>query len=127
MIGAFGQVVFRADSRRVMTFSGFTRSREAVFAEHAVAQNASRLQHVGQGLDEISFSVKLSDSLGVDVEEEIHRLRGMLDQGAAYPLVLGGKVLGAFVLTKIDEGWSVVDGSGRIRRAKVKLILREFV
>ncbi len=127
MIGSFGQVVFRASAGQVMTFDGFTRSREADFAEHAVAQNAIRLQHVGQGLDEVSFSIKLSDSLGIDVENEIGRLREMLDQGGASPLLLGGKVQGHFVLTKVEEAWSVVDNKGRVRRAKVKLTLREFV
>lgn len=126
-IGSFGPVVWSVSSGQVKNFEQFVRAREATFAEHPVLDHKPRLQHIGTGLDEITFDMKFVGSLNVDPMSEIDTLRGILEAGDEKPLIMGGKVLGDFVLTKMEEKWTMVDNKGRVPLAVVSVTLKEFL
>ena len=127
MIGTFGNIVFETSSERIRTFDGFARKGSAAFAEHAVVDDKPRLQHTGSGLDEISFSVRLDISLGLNPSDELEKFRDILAAGDAQKLIINGKVLGAFVLTELEESWSRVDNKGRLMVANLNISLKEYV
>ena len=48
-------------------------------------------QYGGPGLEKLSFSIILDAGHGIDVQEQLKKLRAMRDTGAVFPLILGGK------------------------------------
>ena len=85
------------------------------------------MQFTGQGLDEVSFSVRLDLAMGVDPAEQIRMARDIKSAGTAQTLMLGDNYMGDFVLTQLEERWDRVDGAGRLIVAELSLSLREFV
>ena len=126
MIGSFGKIVFEVSTTRVRTFDGFARKGSAAFAEHGVLDGKPRLQHTGSVLDQISFTMRLDIGLGTNPAEEIEKLRMIKDRGNEQKLIIGGKVLGDFVMISLDETWTRLDGKGRLITAHVNIELKEF-
>ncbi len=127
MIGTFGQIVFETSRTKIHTFDEFTRTSTATFTEHAVLDEKPRLQHIGTGLDKISFSIRLDVSLGVDPAGEIKKISELREAGEAKKLIIGGDVLGTFVLLETEESWNRVDNKGRLLVAVLILKIKEFV
>ncbi|MCP4021564.1 MAG: phage tail protein [Desulfobacteraceae bacterium] len=127
MIGSFGEIVFETSRKKIHTFDEFQRKRKAIFAEHAVLDDKPRLQHIGNGLDEITFSIRLDISLGVDPKGQLEKIHEIQEAGEAKKLIIGGDVFGTFVLEEIEESWAVIDNKGRLINADLNLNLKEFV
>ncbi len=127
MIGSLGNIVFETSSDRIRTFDDFTRESAANFAEHRVLDQKPRLQHTGLELDKIKFSVRLDAMLGVIPSKEIENFQDMLMAGESQKLIVGGKVVGDFVLLSIGEQWTTVDAKGCVIVAVLDLSLKEYV
>ncbi len=127
MIGTFGHILFQTSSSKILTFDEFTRKSSAVFAEHPVLDDKPTLQHVGDGLDTIEYSIRLDVSLGINPIIEIEKLRQIKSAGEEQKFIIGGKVIGDFVLIDLGEKWPSVDNRGNVLVALVSLILKEFV
>ena len=127
MIGTFGQIVFQTSSSKVLAFDEFTRKGAANFAEHPVLDDKPVLQHVGAGLDDISFTIRLDVGLGINPKDEIEKLRDVKNAGDHKNLIIGETVLGAFVVTEIEEFWNRVDNLGNLLLAVLTLNLKEYV
>lgn len=127
MIGTFGNIVFETSASKILTFDNFIRKGSAVFAEHPVLDKKPRLQHTGEGLDEISFSIRLDVGLGINPKKELDKIREIKSQGDAHKLIINGSVIGKFVLVSLEDKWTRVDNQGRLLVAKLNLNLKEFV
>lgn len=125
MIGTLGEAVFEVSIDRVFTFRDFSRSGSPRLEEHAVIGRKPTLEYVAPGLNEISFSIRLDRFLGVDPEKELEKIREAMEQGQIIPLIIGGKYLGRWVITKADEKHSRHDGAGKIVVAEVSIALKE--
>jgi phage protein U len=125
-IGTFGKVTFESSTNKVRTFSGASRNGSGRWATHDVGGIKPATQFLGPGLEEISFEIKLSVSLGVNPSAEIDALRAMRDAGEYATLILAGKPIGKFSLDSVSETWDQVDNGGRILGATVSLKLREY-
>lgn len=110
---------------RVMTFDSFNRRTRARYARHQLINKTSVLEKVGDEPDQITFDVKLIRDLGVDVEEEIERIRDYIKAGTAESLIIGSEVLGEYVITELSEGRSFVDCFGRTQVAELNLTFEE--
>lgn len=126
MIGIFGSVVFETSSEKVRTFSDFKRSGEAEYGEHSRIGRKGILEFLGPGLDQITFSMLFTVSLGVNPREEIDKLRDLLNGGETETLILGGKPLGDFVVTSLSETWKRMDNAGRLLAAETSVTLKEY-
>jgi phage protein U len=127
MIGTFGKIIFQTSSNKVLTFDGFTRKGSAEFAEHPVLGEKPTLQHTGNGLDEITFSVRLDAGLGVNPVEAVEMFRSARAAGDSENLIIGGRVLGRFVIKELEDRWPKITGNGVPLVINVDLTLREFV
>ncbi len=125
-IGTYGKTVFEVSTDRVRTFGQLERTGEARFAEHVVQGTKPILQFLGPGLDEVGLDIRLDAALGVNPLSEIDALREVRDTGGASSLMVGGKVLGKFVLINVTETWRTVDGLGALLLADVSLKLKEY-
>ncbi|WP_285906828.1 phage tail protein [Pseudodesulfovibrio pelocollis] len=124
-IGSFGPVGFAVSAREIFTVREMGRKREAGFAEHPVVNGATRLQFTGIGLWEISLGITLSRAW-TDPETRIARLEALQEAGEHHPLVIGGRVLGRFVLASLAESTTVFARGGGIETATLDLNLREY-
>ena len=77
-------------------------------------------------MTEVTFKIQLVRELGVEVEAETKKLRKMCAEGGDYALVIGGEVIGRFVIEQIDETAQFVDNHGNILVAEMELTLREY-
>lgn len=125
-IATFGPVVFEVSSSRVRTFKTLKRHGKAVFARHDVIGGKPLLQFTGLDLEEISFTIRLDVSFGLNPVREINALRAMRDAGKEHPLLVGGENFGSFVLEGFDEDWQKTDQKGRLLVAEVSLSLVEY-
>lgn len=126
MIGTFGDIVFETSSSKLFTMDEFKRTGGAIFAEHAVLDNKAKLEHVGDDLDSINFSIRLDVQHQVNPLNEIKKLKALMSAGDEKKMIIGGNVLGSFVLVSMEEQWGAIDNKGNLLTAKVELALKEY-
>lgn len=124
MLGSFGDVVFEASADRIRTFSGLSVSRTARFATHELYGRRPTVEYLGPSLESASMTIRLDASWGLNPAEELKKLKTMLDGGAAHDLIIGDRVIGAFVLEGLTEAHNVIDGRGRLLVAEVSLSMK---
>ncbi len=127
MIGTFGNIAFETSTKKVLTFDEFERVTAAIFAEHKVIDQKPKLQLTGLALDQITFSIFLSAFLGVDPADEIQSFKEIAAKGEARKLIMGGQVVGDFVLVNMTEKWSHVNARGKVVTAMLNITLKEYV
>lgn len=73
----------------------------------------------------MSFSIQLHHRF-CNPMEEIERLQAMVDDHKAYSLIVGGFMLGEFVLEEMGADWKTVADNGVIMMATGTLNLKEY-
>lgn len=128
-IGSFGRRVFYTSDSRILTFREFTYATAARFAEHEVLGAKPKIEYLGSGLDEISFSMTLRADMGIEVRKELEAWRSIAANGNAETLIIGKRRLGRgrWVITNCSEAWNVITNLGGILSASVDITLREYV
>lgn len=125
MIGTFGDIVFTASREKVFTFDRLSRRGSANFARHDRLGAKPVLEFTGPGLDEISLTIRLSVALGVEPQDAIDRLVAAKDAGREKALIIGGRLIGNYVITEITDTWDTVTARGRLIAASAALTLLE--
>ncbi|WP_319403139.1 phage tail protein [uncultured Anaeromusa sp.] len=126
-IGTFGELTFEVSDSKVRTIDEFKRKTAAKFEEHAILGLKPKLEFIAPGLAEISFQVVFSALLGTSPLKEIEQLKETMQKGEYQSLVIGGKVLGDFVIESMAESWKHIDNKGNLLHAAVDLSLKEYV
>lgn len=125
-IGTFGSVTFEAAEKKVRTFDEFKRTTSAKYEEHAIIGQKPLLEFVALGLDTITFQMVFSVSLGLNPAKEVQMLREILQKYQYYPLIIGSKSLGNFVIENLSETWRHVDNRGNPLHIAVDVSLKEY-
>lgn len=127
-IGSFGSLVFSVSEKTVRTFDAMSWDFSANYATHDRHIDADLLEYLGPGIATISFSMVFSVFLGVNPLSEIEKLRGMVQEGYAERLVIGGRVYGSYkwVMEKGTVDFQRFDNKGNALAAKVKVTLKEY-
>lgn len=116
---------------KVLTIDEFKRTSSGRWATHEIlgAKNKPKLEFIGPSLEEISFSILLNSSVGVDPEAELIKLRQFRDEGIICTLILGSKQVTdhSLVIQRIDEAHKTIDNKGKILVAAVNLSLMEYM
>lgn len=126
-LGSFGPIVFETSSELVRTWQQMSRKGGARFHEHVVAQGKPLLEFLGPSLEEMTFTMRLDAQLGLDPAMELERMRETRDTGKEQVLVVGGLVIGKFVLEDLSEDHKRHSGIGRLMVAEVTVKLKEYV
>lgn len=129
MIGSLGPVVFETSSERIRTFTDFKRSGSARWGKHEIMLGKPVKEFLGPGDEQITFSVRLDVSLGVNPTDELFILRFIRDNGLAMPLILNGRPVSEnlWIIESLNENWKYVDNEGRLLAAEVELTISEYV
>lgn len=123
MIGTLGDVVFEVSSQKVLTFQSIQRNAKARYQRHNVISTKPVLEFVGDDLDEIPLSIRLDATKGINVLAEITRLRDHKTNGERLTLIIGGNVLGDFIIESVNDTWErIIKGEPLIARVNLSLI-----
>ncbi|MFD2384998.1 phage tail protein [Paenibacillus xanthanilyticus] len=117
------------DAQTVRTFEEFTRKSAGRWSQHDRIGAKPLLQWGGPGLDEISFTVRLDATLGINPRRESDNLTLMAGGGKAYSLVLGGKPMGVglWAVTSVELSFPAIDNHGNVLVAIAAISLKEYV
>lgn len=127
-IGYMGDVVFYTSQDDVLTPSEVSRSGAARWSEHNVLMQKPVSQFSGPGLENMSFKILISKSLGQAPKKVLNKLRNMRDTGAVFPLIIGGEPVSQFYwrITDFTEDNLITDAYGETYSIKVSLNLKEY-
>lgn len=101
IVGYLGEIPFVASRDYLVTFDDYRRAGDGRWAKHDIVNSKPVLEFLGPDLEEITFKISLRRDHGVEPEVLLKKLREMRDTGKAVPLVLGSKVIGEAIQTKI--------------------------
>lgn len=128
-IGSFGGLIFRVDDERVLTFRDMQRTVSAEW--DTVNRIAGKPLSIfsGAALQQISMTVILDATLGIPPRKMLQEIETMVENGSAYPLLVGNKQIGSsyWVITKSTESWKTILTKGKLLRAEVSLTFQEYV
>jgi len=129
MIGSLGSVVFVATADTLRTFDEFTRTSAGRWAKHEVLGRKPLSQHLGPGLDVITFNMRFDTRYGINPRKEMDELVSLERKGKAVPLTIGGKGLGVglWVITSLALTYNIVDRAGNVVVGTAALTLEEYV
>ena len=126
-VGSFGQIIFEVSAQRLYLIRGFKRTTGARVEEHKVQGNKARLEYLSPELDTVDFEIFFHSIHGIDPQMEIDSLRNLCRDGEAQQLIVGGQILGKFLLTQVDEEWQKSNGRGELLVASVKVTFKEYL
>lgn len=125
-IGTFGSIIFEVSAEKTRTFDEFKRKTAAKFEQHDIIGQKPKLEFIAPGLDEISFQIIFSAYQGINPLNEVNQLREIVTKGEYNSLVIGGKVLGNFVIESASEAWKYVDNLGNVFYIAADVSLKEY-
>ena len=129
IVGCLGQMVFQVSQEVLETIDGLEWSGSARYAVHQRHNQNALTEFTGLDPDKITFSMFLSQELGVDVMAELVKLWNYERKGESVYLVLGEKCYGKCK-------WNVVshkiqaknyDKYGNLESAEVSVELQEYL
>lgn len=124
-LGAFGPIIFEVSDSRILTFKDMRKNKRARFSVINVANGEQRLQYDGKQLSEVTFTLPLHHRF-CSPAKELEKLSKMVDEHAAHVLIVGGRVVGEFVLEGLGENWKTVAPNGLIMSAEGEVTLKEY-
>lgn len=125
-LGSFGPVAFQVSSDEVFTVRDLARKRPARVAVHEVLSRPCKLQFLGVGPWELSFRIHLHPGFCSDPLARIADLERIQAEGEHHAFVLGGRNLGRFLLTEIEETDRFLGKGGRLAGARLDITLKEY-
>ncbi len=126
VIGMFGALPFYCSQESILTFKDMARSSKMRFAKHDVIGKKPVLEKIGEDLRTVSFSMRLDSSLlHIPVAAAIILYTKLLEQGEAQTLIIGGEIMGKYVIESIEENRKFFTGLGVCIGAELTFSLME--
>ena len=112
-----------------MTYDNYKRESKARYARHELINQASVLEYLGRDLEEISFTMLFTVSLGVNPALEASKVRKLCLDGVADYLILGNTVVGEnlWTIESVGETKIAVDHFGSTIVASLDVKMVEYV
>lgn len=126
VVGCLGKLPFVCSESVVLTFSKLTRERKVRWARHDVIGKKPTLEWVGEDLNSVSLSIRLDTNLGVPPIVGLKIIEKMQASKEPHILLIGGEMLGRYVIDSVSETRKFHTGLGVCQVAEVSLNLIEF-
>lgn len=126
VVGCLGKLPFVCSESVVLTFSKLTRERKARWAKHDVIGKKPTLEWVGEDLNSVSLSIRLDTNLGVPPIIGFKLIEKMQASKEPHILLIGGEMLGRYVIDSVSETRKFHTGLGVCQVADVTLNMTEF-
>lgn len=131
-IGQIGEVVFEY----LRGPESLERQLDWSYEEHSIAGGKGVLEYTGEHLHQVKLTIKLSSISGwgplwaidpqAELEELVDMARGGHDGPDAHALIIGTRLVGDFVIEKIQERYRAFNRSGVLTSVEVELTLKEY-
>ena len=127
-IGYMGDIVFVVSPDYMITPMDYERESAGRWTEHDLLMRKPVSQFGGPGLEKLSFRIILDAAHGIDVAEQLKKLRVLRDTGAVFPLIIGGKPVtqSYWRLDSIKEAGHDWTADGRLIQCTPALTLTEY-
>ena len=131
MIGILGEIPFSVTfdgiNIKALNFNSLKRSGGGNYEEHKRRGLKPVLELVDLSLDKINLEISLRSDLGVKPKELLEKLIIYVGSGEVLDFVLGGDLLGKFVIASYDAGYEYISNRGTVRKIDVSLSLEEYI
>lgn len=127
VIGMFGLLPFYCAQDAVLTFKDLSRAGKMRFAKHDVIGRKPVLEKIGIDSRTVTFSMQLHSSLlkNMPVAAAILVYTKLMEQGEAQTLLIGGEIMGKYVIESIEEERKMFTGAGICISADLRFSLIE--
>ena len=128
-IGCLGaSIPFYISDDAIHTFKNFKYSASGRYQQHDLIGRKSIVEVIGRKAADASFEITLSEFLGVSVRDTLYKLKDIMENGYAVPLVIGNEPIGDYLW--LVENYTVngeyYDRSGEMISAKLTVNLLEY-
>lgn len=111
----------------IISPSALSKTKSAVYAEHALIEGKPVLQRLGDGLDTVDLSIHFHSRF-CNPEQELDRLYALQAISDGLPFLTGeGRYLGLYVITDIGKTIEQAGVGGHIISVRVDVKLKELV
>lgn len=117
------------DNIKFFSFEDFHREVRNRTTDHPRILMKPKTQFNGPDLADVTFTVRLSASLGVNPREMIRKIESCVRLGKVEYIVVGTKKVGKhkYLITNASESWDNVIKDGMLISANVNLTLKEYL
>ena len=126
VVGVLGKVPFVCSHGMVLTFSKLTRERKTRWARHEVIGKKPALEWVGEDLNSVSLDIRFDMNLGTPPIVCLKVLEKMQASKEPHILLIGGEMLGRYVIESVSENRKFHSGAGVCMVAEVTIGLTEY-
>ncbi|MDK4485004.1 phage tail protein [Fusobacterium necrophorum] len=126
LIGSLGNYIFAASSLYTKTFHSFSKETSVRWIEHKIMHEKPKLQFDGIELSQIKFTIHLNRFFNVNIEEEKKILEKYMIEGKVLRLILGGRKIGNYVITRISEDPKGYSAFGSTTKIELGIELKEY-
>lgn len=122
-------VIFQVSEDVVRTIEKWKWSGKARWATHKRHGMNALTEYVGRDIDEMSFTIKLVEDLGVEPMKELERLWRWERGGVALAMVVGEHHYGRYRWAIVSHSTEIqyTDKEGNIYACEVSLKLQEYL
>jgi phage protein U len=126
MIGSFGKIAFSVSDNYIFNPRDLSRNAGARYAAHGVIGAKPKQEYLGPALDSLKFTLQLNAYQGVNPAHAAFALKAMAENGEAEYFILGGAVIGCYVIISISEVYELVTNNGGVMQLKIDIDLQEY-
>ncbi len=130
IVGNWGTaLVFRVSEREALLLQNLTRTVGAEWTTHSRIGQKDQSEFLRPSLQQVNFTVVFDATLGVRPRASLDRLDSLVEYGAIYPLVIGGRRVGHYrwKINSISEAWDTILSGGELMRASVTVTMQEYL
>lgn len=127
-IGCLGDIVFSVSPSKIETIKNLKQSVSASYSEHKRHNSSDIVEYTGRPAEEISFSVVLSQELGINVSEELEKFKEYTQNGTILRFILGKQEYGSgkWIITSYSASYKYFDRKGIPTMAELDIKLKEY-
>ena len=128
-VGTLGDIVFQVSDSTVLTLRNVKWTESADYSTHKRHGGTTLNEFVGSSPGSITFSIRLSEFLGVNTVKQLKQIMKYMRDGKTLRLVIGRKIYGRYrwVITKTSNTMEYYDKRGNLTQADVQLTLSEYI
>ena len=128
MIGFFGDVIFKTNTKRICTFNNLKRTISASYSEHKRYKKKSQREFEGPENQSVTFEMKFVAGHGVKPWSMLHKIIKICEKGTVCTFVLGGHKVGGgkWTIDSVDADYKEVWNHGELVSVAVNVTATEY-
>lgn len=123
LLGVFSKVVFTCSEEFLLSFDERSQSMAYRHARHDVIGQLPAYEKVGPDSRSVRMNIKLLSAYNSPPEIYLSMLSEIMNTGDAYPLILGAKYYGRFILNSVEVREKFFDSNGLCISADASIVL----